>query len=383
MVEKKILFAASTRSHLVHFHLPYLRALREEGWTVHALYGGTQEEDLPQAERTIFVPLKKSIAAPDNFRAAVQVRKLGRAEGYQAIIVHTALAAFFVRLALLGLKHRPTVINMVHGYLFDHSTNPLKRQLLLSAERLTAPVTDLLLTMNREDLHLAQTHKLGRQIAFVPGVGVDFSRLDCDRATTRTAMRHRLSIPEDAFVLLYPAEFSSRKSQQVLLHALTLLPANFMLVLPGTGALLEECQVLAASLGLSEQVLFPGYVSDMGAWYAMADCAVSASRSEGLPFNIMEAMHCTLPVVASQVKGHCDLISHEQNGLLYPYGDRQACAHQLLRLAQNPNLAAALARQAHEDVARYALNAVFPQVMAAYHTALGEPSAANKLPTAP
>lgn len=37
----KVLFAASTYSHIVNFHLPYLRKFREEGWTVHAACAGT------------------------------------------------------------------------------------------------------------------------------------------------------------------------------------------------------------------------------------------------------------------------------------------------------------------------------------------------------
>jgi len=296
------------------------------------------------------------------------VRALVQEEGYDAIIVHTTLAACFLRLALLGLKKRPVVINMVHGYLFDRSSSLLKKQLLLTAEQLTAPVTDLLITMNAEDFDLARQYNLGWEICCVPGVGVNFTPLD--RPSDPAGLRRSLNIPEDAFVLLYPAEFSSRKSQQVLLRALTALPANFVLVLPGTGTHLERCKSLACDLGIRAQVLFPGYVEDMAPWYAMADLAVSASRSEGLPFNVMEAMHCALPVVASDVKGHRDLICDGETGLLYPYGDWQACARQILRLAHDPQLSATLARQGHESVQQYALESVFPQVMAAYHRAL-------------
>ena len=368
-MKKKILYAASTRSHLFHFHLPYLRALYEDGWTVHAAFGGPAE-NIPWAQQSIALPLEKRMTSLANFRATALVRRLIRQEEYDAIIVHTSLAAFFIRLALFGLKKRPVVINMVHGYLFDQRTNPLKRMLLLGAERLTAPVTDLLLTMNAWDHETAVRYGLGRRVLHIPGVGVDFSRLDCDHQSARVQLRRQLNLSDDAFVLLYPAEFSPRKSQDVLLRALTLLPANFMLLLPGSGTQLESCKELAASLGVTQQTIFPGYVTDMAPWYAAADCAVSASRSEGLPFNVMEAMYCALPIVVSDVKGHVDLISHGQNGLLYPYGDANACAQQLLRLARQPELAHALARQAQTDVASYGLEQVFPQVMDAYRTVL-------------
>lgn len=73
---------------------------------------------------------------------------------------------------------RPPVINMVHGYLFDDETPAWKRTILESAERLTAGQTDLLLAMNQWDYHTAQRLHLGRRIAWVPGIGVDFSKLD-------------------------------------------------------------------------------------------------------------------------------------------------------------------------------------------------------------
>ena len=112
--------------------------------------------------------------------------------------------------------------------------------------------------------------------------------------------------------------------------------------------------------------MFPGQVRDIPAWYAMADAAVSASRSEGLPFNIMEAMYAGLPVVASGVKGHTDLIEDGITGLLYPYGDAGACAEQILRLTASERLRRELARSAKADVERYSIERVMPIVWEEY-----------------
>ena len=46
----KVLFTASTYSHIVNFHLPYLRKFQEEGWTVHAACGG-RSMPIPDVER--------------------------------------------------------------------------------------------------------------------------------------------------------------------------------------------------------------------------------------------------------------------------------------------------------------------------------------------
>ena len=94
-------------------------------------------------------------------------------------------------------------------------------------------------------------------------------------------MRDRLGLSEGDVALLYAAEFSGRKSQHTLLEALPGLPENVKLLLPGSGALLDDCRAQAASLGVADRTVFPGQVHDMPRWLAAADIAVSSSRSEG------------------------------------------------------------------------------------------------------
>lgn len=359
----KVLFTASTYSHIVNFHLPYLQWFQQQGWEVHAACGGAPQE-LPFADRVIHLPLEKSMGSPKNFQAAALLRRIIRQEGYGLVSTHTALAAFFTRLALAGLGERPAVANMVHGYLFDQDTPALKRQLLLAAERMTAPQTDLLLTMNQWDYEAAQKYRLGRSVVHIPGVGVDFSRFD--RLPETQDMRGEYGFSPETFVLIYGAEFSKRKSQETLIRAMALLPEDIALILAGDGALRADCQALASELGLEARILFPGHIRDMGRWYAMADAAVSASRSEGLPFNIMEAMYAGLPVAASDVKGHRDLVEDGGTGLLYPYGDVEGCAQRLMRLAREDGLGRELARRARDSVERFRLERVLPIVWEQY-----------------
>lgn len=362
---RKVLFTASTYSHIVNFHLPYLRKFQEEGWTVHVACGGTAA-DIPYADEVIDLPLEKSMRSPGNFKAAVALsKKIGR-EKYELVCTHTSLAAFFTRLALKGQKKRPLVVNVVHGYLFDDGTPWLKRNVLLGAERLLAADTDLVLTMNQWDDELAKKHRLGRRTARIPGVGVDFSRFDEAPRDSRRRLREERGVPVDAFVLIYAAEFSARKSQAVLIRAMEQTPENAVLVLAGEGTLRSECEAMARRLGLNGRVLFPGQVRDVPAWYAMADAAVSASRSEGLPFNIMEAMYAGLPVVASDVKGHQDLIKDGETGLLYPYGDAEACAEKIGRLLDSELLRKRLAGNAGERVEQYGLERVLPMLWSEY-----------------
>ena len=363
-----VLFTASTYSHIRSFHIPYLCALQQDGWEVHIACGGPIPSDSP-ADRSFPIPFEKRMSSPSNFRAQRTLRELMKEHQYQLVITHTSLAAFFTRRAAASLSSRPPVINMVHGYLFDDSTPALKRSVLLAAEKLTAPQTDLLLTMNSYDLQAAGKYRLGARVETVPGIGVDFSRLERP-ADGRGLPRSAYGLHPDDYVLLYAAEFSARKNQEMLIRALPGLPRQVKLLLPGQGALLEQCQTLADALGVSDRAIFPGFIPDMAPLYALADAAVSSSRSEGLPFNIMEAMYTRLPVVASRVKGHTDLITEEQTGLLYPYGDIAAFQTQVHRLLDDPDLGPALGLAAHEAVLPYGLERVLPQVMEKYRSLL-------------
>lgn len=387
---QRVLFTASTASHIRNFHLPYLRRFHELGWTVDVACGAPVE-DIPGADRVIPLPFRKKLAAPANFRAAAVLRREMKRTPYDLVITHTSLAAFFTRLALPRGAERPKVVNMVHGYLFQERSPGLKGRLLLWAEKLTASRTDLVLTMNWTDYDLALRHKLGQAVENVPGVGVDFPRLDeslaraeidlhSDRALSarlagrlggnvareKATLRKILNIPQDAFVFLYAAEFSKRKNQALLLRALAQLPQRSVLALPGQGALEAECQALAKALGLGDRVLFPGHVADMGPWYALADAAVSASYSEGLPFNIMEAMYAALPIAATAVKGHTDLLEGAKAGLLFPPDDPKLCARAMGKLMDDPQLCRRLGKAAHQAALPYGLDQVLPQVMEWY-----------------
>ena len=375
-MSERILFVSSNATHIRNFHIPYIKALQERGYTVDVACG-MDDRGVPQADHVYPLPFVKKMTSPRNLGAVLQLRRLLQENRYALMCCHTSLAAYFARLAALSLgKNRPVVCNMMHGYLFDDGSSPAKRAILASAEAQTRSVTDLLLTMNRWDTDYAEAHRLGRRIAFVPGVGVHFDRFDAVSPAEGRAFRAELGVDEEKFLLVYAAEFSPRKNQETLIRALAELPDEIVLALPGQGELWEQCRTLAAELGVSHRVLLPGLVSNVPHWYRAADAAVSSSRSEGLPFNVMEAKYCALPVVATEVKGHTDLIEDGVDGL-FPFGDSAACAAQIRKLAADRARAAAMGAEAHRRVLPYGIDTVLPQVMREYLSCLSERKEVN------
>ena len=295
-------------------------------------------------------------------------------ERFDIVLTHTSLAAFFVRLGILGAVQRdkgarPRVVNTVHGYLFDADASFLRRAALLAAERLCAGVTDQIVVMNRQDAIIAREHRLCRgQVVEMPGMGVVLGGLHPASACERASARRALGMRDDAFVCLCVAEFSQRKNQRLLIEALPNLPERVVLALPGRGSEQQACLDLARELGVEGRVAMPGHLDAAGLalWRAASDACVSASRYEGLPFHVVEAFACGLPAVLSSVKGHVDLVDPGVNGLLFNQGDAAGFCSCVEHLLADPALLVEMGEHAVVTSARYSLARVFEPLRAVY-----------------
>ena len=362
---KKVLFAATSYNHIRNFHLPYMGQFHAAGWEVHVACG-----DAPGAifytSQVITLPFEDKVKARSNTRAAHLLHRKLDQERYDLVITHSSVAAYVTARAIAGLRIRPRVINVSHGFPIDDTTGTLKRHSILKTERKAARYTDLALTMNQYDYRIAQKYRLGKQVVNIPGIGVNFSLLRKPGRTEVHELRQQLNLKTGSFVLLYAAEFSAHKSQSVLIRALPQLPKSVVLLLPGKGPLLKDCRKLADKLGVADRVHFPGHVDNLNAWYSISNAAITASRGEGLPSDVMGAMYMGLPVIASAVKGHEDLISDGETGLLYPYGNSAACADRILKLYESPILCELMGQAAHNAIQPFSLERILPIVMEHY-----------------
>ena len=372
---RKVLYAASTFGHLRSFHLPYIEALRADGFDVTLLAGGDPvAAGMPQGVRCIPADFVKSMSSPRNFAVAREVSRLQLRERFDIVLTHTSLAAFFVRLGIMEAAWRdkglrPRVVNTVHGYLFDADASFPRRAALLAAERLCAGVTDQIVVMNRQDAIIAREHRLCRgQVVETPGMGVVLDGLHPASACERASARRALGMRDDAFVCLCVAEFSQRKNQRLLIEALPNLPERVVLALPGKGFEQQACLGLARELGVEGRVSMPGHLDAAGLalWRAASDVCVSASRYEGLPFHVVEAFACGLPAVLSSVKGHVDLVDPSVNGLLFNQGDAAGFCSCVERLLADPALLVEMGEHAVATSARYSLSHVFKPLLAVY-----------------
>jgi glycosyltransferase EpsD len=102
-------------------------------------------------------------------------------------------------------------------------------------------------------------------------------------------------------------------------------------------------------------------------YLSIADLYVSASRSEGLPFNIMEAMSCGLPILASDTKGQTDLLGDNADAM-YPRDDVDAFCFALRGVYRSGKYG--VGTKTYPLLEKYRLGAVFESNMSLFSSAL-------------
>jgi glycosyltransferase involved in cell wall biosynthesis len=121
---------------------------------------------------------------------------------------------------------------------------------------------------------------------------------------------------------------------------------EFLLV--GDGPLRPGLEKLAGELGLGERVIFAGERQDIPAMLASMDVSMLISASESLSNVILESMAAGVPVVATDVGGNPELISHGQTGFLVPPDREDALLEALSQLIVDSDLRARLGRAGQE-----------------------------------
>ncbi|OXM85224.1 glycosyltransferase family 4 protein [Paenibacillus rigui] len=368
-MKKKVLFCATMDVHFKAFHLPYMKWFQEQGWEVHVAANGTME--LPYVDQRHVLPIQRSPFKWLNKKAYHELKSIIEHHGFDMLHCHTPMGGVLARLAARKARKRGTkVIYTAHGFHFCKGAPLLNWLVYYPIEKLLSYVTHCLITINEEDYKLAVRRRFrSERIERVHGVGVDTERFKPLPESAKYEERNRLGYKSDDFLMFYAAEFNRNKNQQLLIHALALIKDEVpqaKLLLAGAGPLQQSCRELAVSLGVGSMVEFLGYRNDIDRLLPLCDIAVSTSLREGLPVNIMEAMACGLPVVATENRGHSELIKHQVNGYVIQGLDTGNFAARLRELAQSQRLRRQLGLENRRLITKYSLEQVGRELTGIY-----------------
>ncbi len=296
------------------------------------------------------------LRSPRQWALAV-LRLSRRLRAWRPHIVHTQVFAADVygRLcaAITGV---PIVLSTIQTMPYVQSLGPFYSRKRKLADRWTARLrTDRFIAVS-EAVKRAVVESFGAapsRVVVIPN-GVDLTRFG-PRSAERLRARESLGIAPDAPCILHVGRLIPEKNQAALIRAVAALKARLpgiRLAIAGDGPCRIELEQLISALGVGSQVLLLGTRSDIEQLHHAADCFVLPSLREGLPLSLVEAMASQLPVIASSIAPHMELIEPGRTGWLVEPHDTARLAETIARVVERPDEAARIAEAGRKEAER-------------------------------
>jgi len=302
----------------------------------------------------------------------LQLTRLIRERDIDLVHTHGKGAGLFGRAAarLVGVP----AVHTFHG-LHDRAYPPGLRQLYVWMERaLIGPRGHVVHVSPSQARDAARLGLYPRWRSRLIPNGLDTQRVEA-AVRAQPVTRSQLGIPEGVPLIGTLARLDRVKAIDVLIRAFKTCLAELpdaRLLLVGEGPERARLERQARTLGLGERVRFTGAIPDGFRCLPILDVYTSASRREGLPMSVLEAMCLERPIVASDVGGHRDALQHGRTGVLIQVGDSAALADAWVRMIRYREMAERLGRRARADVLeRFSATRMADQVAALYNLILG------------
>lgn len=371
---KKVLFVATVvKTHIMEFHIPYLKMFQDLGWETSVAarndYENLSECKIPYCDHYFEIPFERNPVNISNIKAYLKLKKIISNGHYQIIHCHTPVGAFLSRIAARKARKEGTkVIYTAHGFHFYKGAPLINWLIYYPIEKCLAHYTDVLITINKEDYERAKAFKT-KKVCYIPGVGIDTKKFK-RTAGLKEKKREELKLKLSDIVLLSVGELIERKNHKVVIRALAYIKKkgmldNFQYIICGQGILETELKNMALDLGVSQHVQFLGYRSDVADICNCSDIFLFMSFQEGLPVALMEAMACGLPVICSNIRGNRDLIINNVNGLIIE-NSPESVAASILKMSKSYDLRKKMADEALCGVREYDINNVKKQMKEIY-----------------
>lgn len=339
---KKVLFTATVDSHILHFHLPYLKMFKEKGYEVHV--ATNTDDTIPFCDVKHKVSFERNPFKTNNLKAIKQMKKILLDNNFDIVHTHTPMGSVVTRLAYKKVRNKVNtrMIYTAHGFHFYKGAPLLNWLLFYPVEKYLSKYTDTLITINKEDYELAKKKfKKCRNVEYVPGVGIDEDKFNFTMTKSeKLELRKSFGLKENDFVLIYPARLDKNKNQGLLIEVMEELikkHKNIHLLLPGEDELNGYYQKMSKEKSIEKYVHFLEYRTDIPKLLKISDLAVSTSKREGLPINIIESMYVGLPIVASNCRGNRDLVEDWVNGYLIDLNDKDDFIQKIEQIYNSSN----------------------------------------------
>lgn len=313
-------------------------------------------------------------------RWPLRLWQLIRSGDYDIVHVHSPLPGSVARIAARSLPRdrRPALVGTEHNRWETH------RAPTRALNRLTSRLDDRTFAVTDEVRESMRGPVAARAVTLRHGIDIDATRA---QLAHREEIRTELGLGADEFVVGTVANFRPQKDYPNLFEAIRQLAErgiSVRVVAVGQGPQDAELHALRDELGLADRVILTGFRDDAVRVMAACDSFVLASRWEGLPVAVMEAVGLGLPIVSTAVGGIAEEFTDGVDALLVPPGNPSALAGVLERVATDDDLRERLAQASRDRAGDFGVARTMGVIETTYEElAAARPSASASEPASP
>ena len=288
------------------------------------------------------------------FGNVLKIRKIIKRENPEIIQCHGTRAAFWGRLAVIGLKNKPRIVYTLHGFHIIRR-NFFARRILLFIERFLNKWTNVLVCVSEADRGLVLKYKtISQEKIRVIRNGINIRKFQVEQDRVMKTKKE-LGFGDD-FVISAIGRLHPQKDFSTLLKALRIVVdriKNVKLLIIGDGPLKQNLKEEARSLGIEECVRFLGARKDVPTLLNTSDIAVLSTNWEGLPLILLEAGASGKPVVASDVGGVQEVVKDGETGYLFRPGSEKDLAGKIFILHSSSDLRKKMGEKAFSFISNF------------------------------
>ena len=266
-------------------------------------------------------------------------------------ILHTHLYHAGILGRLLAIKTRIPVV-LIHQHGLERNRSQLRSYI---DQSLSHRVTRYLTSCEAVSTMLQVRERIPQSKITVIYNGVSLEGNRNIAAINNDAPPDYQGLKLPPFIIGTVGRLEPEKGHEILLDSYFKLirsdtPASELHII-GDGSLKERLTRIAHELGIGKQVHFPGNQESLLPYWGKMDLFILPSRWEGLSMALLEAMSHGIPVIATNVGGTPEVITHLYNGILIPPDNPGAMTEAIELLRQNPIFRKELGKRGKSHVA--------------------------------
>lgn len=292
--------------------------------------------------------LRRAVHPWRDLHARSALRTLFAQDRPDVVHTHSSKAGIVARSAA-AIARAPLIVHTIHGMSFNRTQNAATRWIYRALERRAARHTDAFIAVADAMIDQSVAAGLAPRERFVTiRSGMETDRYRPDPAI-RSRVRAEWGVGERDVVVGTVARLFKHKGYEDILAAMPRVAANADLrfVWIGDGANRSDYEAALQRIGLRDRVRLLGLLPPDAVAAAINgfDLLVHASRWEGLPRAVVQALLTEVPAISFDNDGAPEVVIPGRTGRLVPYGDIHGLASTIAQLAADPAERQRLGRQ--------------------------------------